>query len=259
MSKLSRTKERIAVSVKHVQKVYEVRKNPFRKPTRVVAVKHINLEVYEGEILGIVGESGSGKSTLARLIAGIEEPTTGSIKTEKPVQVVFQDPYSSLNPRMKVVDIVTEPLEAKGKLSKKEKLEIAKNLLSTMGLPEESLYKYPHEFSGGQRQRIAIARAISINPKVLILDEPTSSLDVFVQAQIIELLISLHQKTKATYLFITHNIPLISGFANRVIVMKGGEVVEEGVPEEILQHPRHPYTQKLVNSIPSKILSLISA
>lgn len=167
------------VIIENLSKTFVVRKNPFKKASLFTALKNINLKVKEGEILGLVGESGSGKTTLAKIICGIEKPSFGNLYVTEPVQMVFQDPYSSLNPRMKVKDIVTEPIEARKKLNKREKEEIAEELLIKMGLPRDSIHKYPHEFSGGQRQRIAIARAISINPKVLLLDEPTSSLDVF--------------------------------------------------------------------------------
>ncbi len=245
------------VSVENLHKVYKSKRTPFGRPVSVKALKGISLKVYPGEIVGIVGESGSGKTTLAKIIAGIESPTKGRIFVKKPIQMVFQDPFSSLNPRMKVKDIVVEPVEATRKIQKHQRFKLATELLKKVGLDEDALEKYPHEFSGGQRQRIAIARAISIDPQVLILDEPTSSLDVFVQAQIINLLLEIHKRTKAAYLFITHNIPLVINFAHRLVVMKDGEIVEEGNAWETYNTPKHPYTENLISSVPSKIFSLI--
>ena len=238
--------------VEGVTKIYKTRKSPFKSSESVEALRDVSLTVRSGEILGIVGESGSGKSTLAKVIAGIEKPTSGSVRVEGPLQMVFQDPYSSLDPRMKVLDIVLEPLEVRGRLA--DRRNKALQLLRSVGLDEDALDRYPHEFSGGQRQRIAIARAISVRPKVLILDEPTSSLDVFVQAQILDLLFKLHEETKAAYLFITHNLFLTLSFTHRVVVMHRGRIVEEGKPEELFDNPRHPYTKGLISAVPKKIL-----
>ena len=245
-----------AVVVEKLTKVYRARGNPFAKAKKVVALKEVSLRVKEGEILGVVGESGTGKTTLAKIIAGIESPTSGSVQATKPLQMVFQDPYSSLNPRMKVEETVTEPVWARKRLSRKERKELAEELLTMVGLSPEHTGRYPHQFSGGQRQRIAIARALSVNPKVLILDEPTSSLDVFVQAQILKLLLEIHRRSRASYIFITHNIPVAVNFCHRIVVMHRGEVVEEGESWHVFSKPKDPYTRRLISSVPQRIAKL---
>ena len=247
-----------AVIIENVSKVFKVKKNPFKKASFVQALKGVSLVIPRGIIYGIVGESGSGKTTLAKIITEIEKPTSGSVEVRGRVQMVFQDPYSSLNPRMRVKDIVVEPVEVVKKLTRREKLKLAGALLEEVGLSPEDMDKYPHEFSGGQRQRIAIARAISVKPDILVLDEPTSSLDVFAQAQVLNLLVELHRQTGATYIFITHNIPLVVKIAQRIAVMCKGEVVEEADALRIFNSPQHSYTKRLISSVPSRILELVS-
>ena len=251
------------IKVRNLTKIFEVRSNPFKKARKLVALNNVSFDVYRGEILGIVGESGSGKSTLARIICGVEEPTSGKVEVlgqdisdfyprslRGRVQMVFQDPFSSLNPRMKVKEIIAEPMEILGK-GKKEIEKKVVELLLLMGLSPDDMYKYPHEFSGGQRQRISIARALAAMPEILVLDEPTSSLDVFVQAQIVNLLLEIKEKYGLTYVFISHNIPLVVKIADRVVVMREGEVVEIGDALSVYYRPAHPYTKELINSVPS--------
>ncbi len=256
---MSKSEGTDAVFVDNLHKSFLVRKNPFQRAKRVEVLKGITLRVRKGSVLGLVGESGSGKTTLAKVIAGLEKPSSGSVAVEGKVQMVFQDPFSSLNPRMRVRDIVTEPVQALRRLSRSEKEDVAAGLLARVGLDPSDMHKYPHEFSGGQRQRIAIARAISTSPDVLLLDEPTSSLDVFVQAQIIDLLMDIHRRTGATYIFITHNIPLVVKIADRIAVMHEGKIVEEGEALEVFYSPKHPYTKRLIASVPSRILSLMAS
>lgn len=234
-------------------------------------VDSVSLTIEPGETLGLVGESGSGKTTVARMILGLIEPTQGIIRVDgvdlasasraqmralrRQMQPVFQDPYAALNPRMRVFDIVTEPWAIHGvepgKSSSRSALRMgASELLKEVGLDESALRRYPHEFSGGQRQRINIARALALRPKLLILDEPVSALDVSVGAQIINLLRSLQREHGLTYLFISHSMPLVRYLSSRIAVMEGGRLVEVGEAEELCSAPRERYTRQLLAATP---------
>jgi peptide/nickel transport system ATP-binding protein len=248
----------------NVKKLYPIQKKQLldtlarRKIPNVRALENINLSIDSGKILAVVGESGSGKSTLGKIVATIEEPTEGHIYYEgkeieqsnlryvrKNVSMVFQNPSTSINPRMKVKDLVSEPL---GRFNE----EAVKNVLNSVGLDyEDSKDKQPREFSGGQVQRIAIARALIKEPKLLVLDEPTSALDESIQAQMLNLLISIQKKNNLTYIFITHNIGVAKYISDEMIVIYAGQAVEIGDTKKILESPQHPYTQLLISSIPS--------
>ena len=232
------------------------------------AVKDVSLEIHPGEIFGLVGESGSGKSTIARMISGLYHPAGGhihfagtdltGIKSEKEMdlyrrqmQMIFQDPYSSLNPRMKVMDIVAEPIRFHGLTSSRAETEqIVRDLLDHVGLGEQAATKFPHEFSGGQRQRISIARALATRPRFLICDEPTSALDVSIQAQILNLLKDLQQELGLTMLFISHDLPVIRQMCDRVGVMRHGQLCEVAATEELFENPQHPYSKHLLELMP---------
>ena len=232
----------------------------------VKAVDGVDLEVSKGETYSIVGESGCGKSTLARCILKLIEPTNGKIifkgkdlteieesemmQIRKNIQIVFQDPYWSLNPRMMVKDIVGEPIKEHKDYSKQKRIERVKELLELVGLSKNHLRRYPHEFSGGQKQRIALARALALNPEFLVLDEPTSALDVSVQAQILNLLNDLQEQLDITYLFISHDLSVIKFLSDKVGVMYLGKIVESGEKDKIFENPLHPYTRALLSSIP---------
>ena len=214
----------------------------------VRAVDDIDLDIPRGQTLGLVGESGSGKTTLGKLIMGLLEPDSGSVGTEKSIQIVFQDPYSSLDPRMKMQDIVLEGPTIRG-ISKDEKEKILRNVLFKAHLNYKDRLKYPHQFSGGERQRIAIARALAVNPCILILDEPVSSLDVIIQSEILNLLKDLQKELSLTYIFISHDLRVVEYMADDVAVMYKGEIVELAGRDQIYRAPKHPYTKRLLSSI----------
>ena len=233
----------------------------------VAAVDNVNLELTAGETLAIVGESGSGKTTLARMLLRLIEPDSGELFVEgrdflkargaqlralrREMQMVFQDPFASLDPRMRVGAIVGEPLEIhEPQLSRKDRRARVAEILRSAGLGEDSLARYPHEFSGGQRQRIGIARALVLRPRLVVADEPVSALDVSVGAQILELLQNLQRDFALTYLLISHSLPVVAQLATRIAVMQAGRIVETGPAAQILSAPAHPYTQSLIAAIP---------
>ena len=235
--------------------------------TVVKAVDDVSFTVQAGETFGLVGESGSGKSTIGRAIVNLYQPTDGQILYQgkalsdlskgerldynKDVQMIFQDPYASLNPRMKVQDIVAEGMEVHGLVaSKSERDARVAELLASVGLSPEHALRYPHEFSGGQRQRIGIARALAVEPKFIVCDEPISALDVSIQAQIINLLQGLQEERGLTYLFIAHNLAMVKYFSDRIGMMYRGRMVELAPAEALYEHPLHPYTQSLLSAIP---------
>ena len=255
------------MELEHVAKHFPVSQGVFsRSRARVHAVEDVTLTVRKGETLGIVGESGCGKSTTARLMLRLIDPTTGSIRFEgrditglshrqlrplrREMQMIFQDPYASLNPRKTVEQIVSQPFAIHGGVSRREAKLRVRELLSVVGLSPEHASRYPHEFSGGQRQRIGIARALALNPKLIVCDEPVSALDVSVQAQILNLLRSLQDEFNLTYVFISHDLSVMRQICTRIAVMYLGRVVELAESERIFERPRHPYTAVLISAVP---------
>lgn len=266
-------KDEPLLSVSQLKKHYPVsRKGWFKKNAgQVKAVDGVDLDLFPGETFGLVGESGCGKSTLGRCILRLEAPTSGRIRFKdqdvlaleghalrllrQNMQMVFQDPYSSQNPRHTIRHIVGEPLKIHGMGSGQEQEERIRALMETVGMQPESLDRYPHEFSGGQRQRICIARALALNPKLIIADEPVSALDVSIQAQILNLLVTLQEKFQLTYLFISHDLSVVRHLCDRIAVMYLGKIVEIAPRRELYTAPAHPYTRALLGAIPTITLS----
>jgi len=263
-----RMNDQISVQVKQLKKHYPVTSGVVFSGTvgLIKAVDGINFSIKKGETLGLVGESGCGKSTTCNMILGLEPPTEGEIYCNnkeitqlkgkelmayrRNIQAVFQDPFRSLNPRKKIKQIISEPLYVHKQGSRKEQMERVAELMKLVGLMPRMADLYPHEFSGGQRQRIAIARALSLNPEVLVLDEPVSALDVSIQAQILNLLIEIQKKFNMTYLIISHDLAVVEYVSSHIGVMYLGKLVELAPSEELYQNPLHPYTQALLASVP---------
>lgn len=249
-------------------KYFVTERSFFGKPAAVLkAVDNVSFKIYRGEALGLVGESGCGKSTIGKMLVNLCEPTSGKIffdGTEltalkpkqrraycKDIQLIFQDPYSSLNPRMTVGDIIAEPIIVNGLLPKNEIEKRVNYLLNCVGLANHQRNRYPHEFSGGQRQRVGIARALAVNPKLIICDEPVSALDVSIQAQVLNLLDDLKDEFSLTYLFIAHGLNVVKHISDRVGVMYLGRLMELAEKNELYNNPLNPYTQALLSAIPS--------
>jgi dipeptide transport system ATP-binding protein len=263
------------LEARHIVRDYHIRGGAFSPAGIIHAVKDANLKVEKGKTLAIVGESGSGKSTLARILTLIDPPTAGELYVEgerveiartgvgkelrRKVQMVFQNPYGSLNPRQKIRDVLAEPLAINTKMSAFEREIKAQQMLGKVGLGPEHFNRYPHMFSGGQRQRIAIARALMLNPSLLVLDEPVSALDLSVQAQILNLLADLQDEFQLTYVFISHDLSVVRYIADEVMVMYLGDVVEQGTREEVFANPQHPYTRSLFAATPRADVDHIKA
>lgn len=254
------------VEVKNLKKYFPVTKGFFgRKKSFVKAVDDVSFTIKKGETLGLVGESGCGKSTTGRMLMRLIDPTEGQIwfegkeisnlndnqirNTRKDFQMVFQDPYASLNPRMKVGEIIAEPLIVHG-VEKEKRIARVEELLEVVGLSSYHSDRYPHEFSGGQRQRIGIARALAVNPKLIIADEPVSALDVSIQSQILNLLKDLQEEFDLTYLFIAHDLSVVEHISDRVGVMYLGKIVELADKNSLYNNPLHPYTKALLSAVP---------
>jgi len=232
----------------------------------VKAVDGVSFEIAEGRTLGLVGESGSGKSTTGYCVLQLIKPTAGSIrfqgkeltelgreqmrKMRRELQIVFQDPYSSLDPRMTVGDIVAEPLEVHGVGGRRDRRARVRELLDVVGFNPDYSNRYPHEFSGGQRQRVGVARALALNPSLIVCDEPVSALDVSIQAQILNLLKDLQRDFGLTYLFISHDLAVVRSMSDDIAVMKDGKLVETGTADEVYEHPKHEYTRTLLTAVP---------
>ena len=255
------------LQVNELTRSYDLpRSSLFGPREQVHALRGVSLTLQAGKSLGVVGESGSGKSTLARLVMALDRPTSGSVQllgrdlhqlspdelrtARRDFQMVFQDPYGSLDPRQSVERIVTEPMAALQRASKAEMKERAAEVLAQVGLRSTDVDKFPHEFSGGQRQRIAIARALMTKPRLIVADEPVSALDVSVQAQVLNLMQDLQQQSGLSYLLISHDLAVVSHLCDEVVVMHQGQIVERGTPAELFTHAQHPYTQTLVQAVP---------
>lgn len=262
----------VLLEVNHLKKYFDVETNMFGKATAVLkAVDDVSFKIYKGEALGLVGESGCGKSTIGKMLVDLYKPTAGEIlfngvdlaklKTKdrrkycKDIQLIFQDPYASLNPRMTIGDIVAEPIRINKLLPDAEIENRVTYLLNCVGLANHQRNRYPHEFSGGQRQRVGIARALAVEPKLIVCDEPVSALDVSIQAQVLNLLDDLKEEFGLTYLFIAHGLNVVKHISDRVGVMYLGKLLEVAEKKEIYDNPLNPYTQALLSAIPSTDVS----
>jgi len=263
------------LEARHLKRDYHVAGGLFSKARTVHAVKGVSFSVEKGKTLAIVGESGCGKSTLARIITLIDAATSGELfidgqkvdiardgltpELRRKVQIVFQNPYGSLNPRQKIGDVLAEPLKINTDMPASERRDRAMAMLKKVGLGEEHFNRYPHMFSGGQRQRIAIARALMLNPSLLVLDEPVSALDLSVQAQVLNLLADLQDEFQLTYVFISHDLSVVRYIADEVMVMYFGEAVEYGTRDEVFSNPQHSYTKTLFAATPRADVASIRA
>lgn len=257
----------LILAARDLVKHYRVSRGWLRGSADVAALNGVSFDLYKGRTLAVVGESGCGKSTLARQLTLIEPPTSGELtldgepvhhlgrKALKPlrrkIQMVFQNPYASLNPRQKIGAQLAEPMLVQGLYDAAERAERVREMMSKVGLRDEYFYRYPHMFSGGQRQRIAIARAMMLNPKIVVADEPTSALDVSIQAQVLNLFMDLQQEFGTTYVFISHNLSVVEHMADEVMVMYLGKVVEQADKQSLYRRPLHPYTRVLLSATPS--------
>lgn len=256
------------LEIRNLTKTFKIKSSKLgEKPQQLHALQNVSVDVYEGETLGIIGESGCGKSTFGKTLVQLHQATSGTVKFEgkdifglkgaelkalkRNIQMVFQDPYSSLDPRQTALKILEEPLKVHGLVTdKKKREEVALDLLQKVGLDMQHLHRYPHEFSGGQRQRINVARALSLNPKLIICDEPVSALDVSVQAQVLNLFKELQEENNLTYIFISHDLGVIKHISDRIAIMYLGRIVELCNAEAIYEDPLHPYTKALLSAIP---------
>lgn len=265
--------DKIIFEVLNLKKYYQVRKKSFARGKEYVkSVDGVSFSIKENTILGLVGESGCGKSTIGKAVLGLTSPTGGKVKfgdnvifdvenntkisnsemtkLRSQMQIIFQDPYASLDPRKSVGQIVSEGIK-KHEIVPKDKIEDkTKEMLELCGLDATTMFRYPHEFSGGQRQRIGIARALAMNPKFIVCDEPTAALDVSIQSQILNLMLDLKDKFGLTYLFISHNFSVVKSFCDEIAVMYLGQIVEKGSAYEVYNNPKHPYTKALISSVP---------
>ncbi|MCL6444588.1 MAG: dipeptide ABC transporter ATP-binding protein [Alicyclobacillus sp.] len=263
----------VILEIKNLRKYYPVYKGIFKKEAgHIKAVDGVSLYINRGETLGLVGESGCGKTTLGKCVVRLQTPTSGEIRYKFPdgelhdiltldkresfnmrkkIQVIFQDPYSSLNPVMTIYDSFDEPLRIHGMGNREQRKEIIAQLLESVNLRADYMYRYPHEFSGGQRQRICIARALCIQPELIVCDEPVSALDVSIQAQVMNLMKDLQQQMNLTYIFIAHDLSVVEYMSDRIAVMYLGQVVELANSDELCNSPRHPYTEALLSAVPT--------
>ncbi len=272
MSQMAQQNGQVLLDVKGLRKFFPIKRGFLRKTVgHVRAVDDVSFHIRKGETLSLVGESGCGKTTTSRCILRAIDPTAGQIlfrsgegatvdvaalpkgkvrPLRRQMQMIFQDPYSSLNPRMTLLDIVGEPLLVNGVGNREERMDRVSELLRLVGLRPEYMRRFPHAFSGGQRQRIGIARALALNPSLVVADEPVSALDVSVQAQILNLLMDLQSQLGLTYLFVAHDLSVVKHISDRVAVMYVGKIVEMAETEPIFAHPRHPYTEALLSAVP---------
>ena len=259
--------KKVLLEVQKVKKEFVTSKSLTGKPLKIVhAVDSVDLTIYEGETIGVVGESGCGKSTLGRCILQLIRPTAGNVlyrgeditklnkeqmrQMRRKMQLIFQDPYASLNPRMTVLELIMAPLEAFGIGTMEERVQRVKEIMELVGMPENMMNRYPHEFSGGQRQRIVIARALVLNPEFVVCDEAVSALDVSVRAQVLNLIQELKKKKHLTYMFISHDLSVVKYISDRIAVMYLGRIVEIAEKNELYNNPQHPYTKALLSAIP---------